>query len=80
METKSGLKVTAEYLIVTVPLSILKLNETHDYGIKWNPPLPFPTQNFINTMDFAALGKVIFEFNSVWWDPNEDHFLVIRTK
>ncbi|CCG24834.1 hypothetical protein CORT_0G01470 [Candida orthopsilosis Co 90-125] len=77
VETKSGLKVTAEYLIVTVPLSILKLNETHDYGIKWNPPLPSPTRNFINTIDFAALGKVIFEFNSVWWDPNEDHFLII---
>ncbi|KAI5967226.1 CBP1 [Candida theae] len=77
LETKTGLKVKADFVIVTVPLSILKLKGSEEFGINWSPPLPRSTQDFINGLDFAALGKVVLEFDNVWWDINEDHFLII---
>ncbi|KAI5969202.1 CBP1 [Candida margitis] len=75
--TKSGLEIEADFVVVTVPLSILKLKADDEFGITWNPSLPSKTQNFINAVDFAALGKVIFEFNNVWWNQDEDQFLIL---
>lgn len=69
--------VSCDYVIVTVPLSILSLPDTHDYGIKWEPPLPDSLTSAISKVHFGALGKVIFEFSDVWWDKTIDRFLLL---
>ncbi|KAI5959297.1 CBP1 [Candida pseudojiufengensis] len=77
VETKSGLKIYSDYIIVTTPLSILQLDQDHEYGIKWNPPLPEKVQSSLKTMHFGALGKVVLEFDEIWWDPTQDRFQII---
>ncbi|KAI5957227.1 CBP1 [Candida jiufengensis] len=77
VETKNGLKVYSEYLIVTAPLSILQLDQNHEYGIKWEPPLSEKIQKSLKTMHFGALGKVVLEFDNIWWDKNQDRFQII---
>lgn len=76
IETSSGLKLRTKYVVVSVPLSVLKLPSDHEYGISWNPPLPAKMGRSMEAMHFGALGKVIFEFERIWW-PDEDRFLIL---
>lgn len=80
VETKNGLTVETDFLIVTVPLSILKLDSNDEYGITWSPPLPKPLKGVIDNLGFAALGKVFFEFDRIWWDNKEERFQVFPNK
>ncbi|GEQ70957.1 hypothetical protein JCM33374_g4638 [Metschnikowia sp. JCM 33374] len=75
--TVAGTEIGADYLVVTVPQSILSLDATHPYGIDWSPPLPQNIQHALETIHFGALGKVIFEFDQIWWDAGEDGFTVL---
>ncbi|CAX40407.1 corticosteroid-binding protein, putative [Candida dubliniensis CD36] len=77
VETKSGLQIFCDYLIVTVPQSILSLKESSPYSIKWEPELPQRLVDSINSIHFGALGKVIFEFDKIFWDNSEDRFQII---
>lgn len=69
----------SKYLIVTIPLGVLKLSidKTSEEGaITFNPPLPKPiTDNFAKTK-FLPLVKVIVEFDKAFW-PDNDKFLVL---
>lgn len=81
VETNSGSKVYCNYLVVSVPQSILQINyKTSSYGIEWVPPLPSNMQDSLETIHFGALGKVIFEFDDVWWDQNEDRFEILANE
>lgn len=75
--TGAGSEIIADYVIVTVPQSILQLPHDHEYGIKWEPPLPQPMADSLKSIHFGALGKVILEFDSVWWDDSQDRMLVL---
>ncbi|KAM9890566.1 hypothetical protein OXX79_011337 [Metschnikowia pulcherrima] len=77
ISTVSGTEIGADYLVVTVPQSILALKSDHDYGITWNPPLPSNIYNALKKIHFGALGKVIFEFDEIWWPASEDGFEVL---
>ncbi len=64
---------TCEYLIVTVPLSILKLSDLRETGaIEWSPPLPKPFTKSLEKVSFSNLGKVFFEFPQIFWSVEED--------
>lgn len=76
VKTTGGLTVESEYLVVTVPHSVLALPSTHAYGITWTPPLPPAMQDSLNSVHFGALGKVILEFETQWW-PDNDRFEVL---
>lgn len=71
LETKDNGTFITKNLIVTVPLSVLKSE-----SIKWTPELP-KFKETISSIHFGALGKVIFEFDSAWWDTNSDRFDII---
>lgn len=73
----SGTEIGADYLVVTVPQSILSLEVTHPYGLNWNPPLPENIRLALKNIHFGALGKVIFEFEEIWWDSNQDGFEIL---
>lgn len=77
VRSSNGPTVYCNYLIITVPQSILALSPLHTYGITWTPPLPSNITNAIEKIHFGALGKVIFEFESCWWDNNEDRFEIL---
>lgn len=77
IETADGMIITADYLIVTVPHSILSLDATHEQGLKWEPPLPKPMSEAFLSIHFGSLGKVILEFNSIWWDESQERILIL---
>lgn len=77
VEAADGTRIKAEYLVVTVPHSILALEATHDQGIKWEPPLPKPMAEAFLSIHFGALGKVILEFSSIWWDDSQERILIL---
>lgn len=78
--TSSGTTVHADYLVVTVPQSVLALEAEHEYGITWQPKLPKPLVDSLHSMHFGALGKVILEFDHVWWDDSQDRMEVLADK
>lgn len=75
--TVLGLTIHADYLVVTVPHSVLELDSDHPYGILWSPVLPRPLVESLQTMHFGALGKVILEFDHIWWDNTQDRMEVL---
>lgn len=77
VHTATGQKVYCNYVVVTVPQSILQLAPDHDYGIKWVPELPATITDALSTIHFGALGKVVFEFDTVWWDRESERIEII---
>lgn len=77
VESCSGATIHCNYLIVTVPQSILSLRASHPQGITWTPPLPSKFTITLDRMHFGSLGKVIFEFEAAWWDINLDRFEIL---
>lgn len=69
---RNGSVYRSKYVICTVPLGVLKAN-----AIEFVPSLPKKLQHAIDTMDFAALGKVIFEFDSVFWGEDWDRAMAV---
>lgn len=55
----------ADYVIVTVPLGVLKKNK-----ITFTPALPQNKLAAINALDMGVLNKVYLKFDSVFWDNN----------
>lgn len=67
---------TAPYLIVTVPLSILKLKDLNEKGaIEWEPKLPTKFVKSLDGVSFSTLGKVFFKFPKTFWDMKDDRIL-----
>lgn len=75
--TTSGTVVGADYVVVTVPHSILALPSSDAYGIEWKPSLPQHVTDSLKSIHFGSLGKVILEFQDVWWDSAEDRIEVL---
>lgn len=68
--------VSADYVVVAVPHSILALAPDHPHALRWDPPLPRAMADLFGALHFDALGKVILEFSAVWW-PDRDLFEVM---
>ena len=54
---------SADYVIVTVPLGVLKKQK-----INFTPALPEDKLNAINSLDMGVLNKVYLKFDSIFWD------------
>lgn len=66
----------SDYLVITVPLSILKLTDLNEIGsIEWVPPLPNKFRRSLDLVSFSNLGKVFFEFPEIFWNLEDDRFL-----
>lgn len=77
LTTVAGTTVHADYIVVTVPHSVLDLPAEHEYGITWTPSLPKALTDSLLGMHFGALGKVILEFDHIWWDNTQDRIQVL---
>lgn len=71
-------KFICEYAIVTVPQSILQLQDENETGfIKFTPPLPKPIKESLSKVHFGSLGKVVLEFDECFWNNNFERVLVL---
>ncbi|MCW8998592.1 MAG: FAD-dependent oxidoreductase, partial [Kangiellaceae bacterium] len=71
VQTSQG-TYTADYVIVTVPLGVLKKDV-----ILFNPSLPQEKLNAIEALDMGVLNKVYLRFPEVFWDNNVDNLAQI---
>ncbi|GMM31263.1 polyamine oxidase [Martiniozyma asiatica (nom. inval.)] len=77
---KNGNVYTANYVICTVPQSVLQLHNQpeKDGFIRWEPKLPSRIIDSLDNMSWGKLGKVIFEFETPWWSHHDtDRFVAI---
>jgi monoamine oxidase len=55
---------TADYLLITVPLGVLKAR-----SIGFHPPLPSWKEEAIEKIGFGLMNKIYLEFPEIFWDP-----------
>nr|XP_019953400.1 PREDICTED: peroxisomal N(1)-acetyl-spermine/spermidine oxidase [Paralichthys olivaceus] len=66
VECDDGEKITADHVIVTVPLGYLKKN----HSTLFCPPLPLHKLHSIQRLGFGTNNKIFVEFDSPWWDAD----------
>ncbi|KAK9453869.1 flavin-containing amine oxidoreductase-domain containing protein [Dipodascopsis uninucleata] len=71
---ESGETITADRIVCTVPLGVLKSG-----AIEFDPPLPEKKQKSINDLGFGTLNKVILVYDSCFWDIDSDIIGVARS-
>lgn len=77
--TTAGDEFEADYAIVSVPQSILHLEEGSKGHIEFNPPLPLAITDSLKKMHYGALGKVVLEFDEVFWPTDCERFSVLAS-
>ncbi|GME80009.1 unnamed protein product [Ambrosiozyma monospora] len=71
----------SDYLISSVPLSVLQLKDPKEKGaIQWDPPLPSSLVSALDNITYSALGKVFFEFDEVFWPADTERFICIPSE
>lgn len=65
----------AEYLLLTVPLGVLKRKQ-----IKFNPALPQWKLDAIDRIGYNFFEKVILIWDNAWWNTSNFYFLRISSK
>lgn len=81
VRTTMGDVYVADYVIVTVPQSVLELSTLpYRYNpgrINFNPPLRSKIQQAFKTMHVGGLGKVIFEFDRCTWSNESTKIITL---
>lgn len=72
VSTEDGGKYSGKYVIVTVPLGVLKKGT-----IKFTPSLSPNIKSAISGLGVAKFGKVYFEFDEVFWPADTDKFVFV---
>lgn len=78
LTTSQGKQFTCDYLVVTVPQTLLKKESSAP--ITWSPPLPKYISNILSEIFYSSLGKVILEFDECFWPEDVDRFFAISQK
>lgn len=60
---KNGNTMRADYVVVTVPLGVLKFG-----SVAFSPPLPASKTTAMSHLRMGVLNKVVLEFPTVFWD------------
>ncbi|KAG7886254.1 hypothetical protein KL936_004932 [Ogataea polymorpha] len=80
VQTADGNIYRGDYLICTVPQSLLQLSVPKAGAIEWIPPLPKTITDPLRKMGYGKLGKVVLEFEYPFWSHLEyDRFLGISS-
>ncbi|KAM3606035.1 uncharacterized protein V6R79_009707 [Siganus canaliculatus] len=66
IECETGEKITADHVIVTIPLGYLKKH----HSTMFKPPLPLHKLHTIQRLGFGTNNKIFVEFDSPWWDAD----------
>lgn len=82
--THDGMKHIADYVICTIPQSVLKLSlvDSNQHPlpigrIQFDPPLNSNIVNGFNSIHYGSLGKIIFEFQSTTWKANSTKIVTL---
>lgn len=81
--TSDGGKITADYVICSIPLSLLKNsseNKKQQGSIIFNPPLRNSFIDALSHISFGGLGKFFFEFDSIKWDLTQSRTIILDHK
>lgn len=72
---KDGRTYSCDYIIVTIPQTILKITNAKDENyVQWVPELPPNIQKVLPDVHFGSLGKVVLEFDDCFWPRDVDRF------
>lgn len=69
---------TADYIICSIPLSLLKKSSENCKqlgSIEFNPPLSHSFTSALSNISFGSLGKFFFEFDSIKWSTDQSRAL-----
>ncbi|XP_029305563.1 peroxisomal N(1)-acetyl-spermine/spermidine oxidase [Cottoperca gobio] len=66
IECDDGESITADHVIVTVPLGYLKKH----HSTLFRPPLPLHKLHSVQRLGFGTNNKIFVEFDSPWWDAD----------
>ncbi|EWC45180.1 hypothetical protein DRE_06068 [Drechslerella stenobrocha 248] len=73
LKFRDGSKFSADKVIVTLPLGVLKKQ-----GVKFDPPLSGAKRSAIDKLGFGLLNKVIMIYEEPFWDTTKDGFGCLR--
>ncbi|KAG7794846.1 hypothetical protein KL929_004617 [Ogataea haglerorum] len=80
VQTADGNIYKGDYLICTIPQSLLQLATPHTGAVEWVPPLPSRITRPLGSMGYGKLGKVVLEFETPFWSRLQyDRFLGISS-
>ncbi|KAM4599611.1 peroxisomal N(1)-acetyl-spermine/spermidine oxidase isoform 2-T2 [Fundulus diaphanus] len=68
VECEDGERITADHVILTVPLGYLKKH----HSSLFQPPLPLHKLHSIQRLGFGTNNKIFVEFDEPWWDGDCD--------
>lgn len=72
---KDGRTYSCDYIIVTIPQTILKIANAKDENyVQWVPELPPNIQKVLPDVHFGSLGKVVLEFDDCFWPRDVNRF------
>ncbi|KAK9367563.1 flavin-containing amine oxidoreductase-domain containing protein [Lipomyces kononenkoae] len=69
----SGERISADRVVCTVPLGVLKAG-----SIRFEPDLPEKKRQSIQNLGFGVLNKVVLVYDTCFWDPDKDIVGVAR--
>ncbi|CAF1193471.1 unnamed protein product [Rotaria sordida] len=75
VQTTNGYVYRAKYVLLTVPLGVLKGRQ-----IEFDPPLPQWKLNAINRFGYGLMNKVILVWDTAWWNSEYYHFMRVASK
>jgi monoamine oxidase len=70
VSTKDGGVYRAEYVLITIPLGVLKSKQ-----IEFNPPLPQWKLDVIDRIGFGYYEKVFLLWDRAWWNVTDFYFV-----
>lgn len=75
IKLKDGRRYTCDYVISTIPQSLLKISNPKDECfVEWIPEIPPTIKNVLPDVSFSSLGKVVFEFDECFWPRDVERF------
>ncbi|OBA22940.1 FAD/NAD(P)-binding domain-containing protein [Metschnikowia bicuspidata var. bicuspidata NRRL YB-4993] len=81
LTTSEGSVYTSDYVVVTAPLSVLRITDQNDRHIlNWAPSLPQRFQNFLPECHYGSLGKVVLEFEKCFWPTDVHRFYILASE
>ena len=75
MRTEGGEIFSAQYVVISLPLGVLK--STH--STLFSPELPKQKIEIIEQLQFGVMNKIFLSFDQIFWDQDEPGIQFIKT-
>ena len=75
LTAESGLHFEAEYVIIALPLGVLKAS----HNVLFEPQLPQHKTEIIEHLGFGVMNKIFLEFEEAFWDTENPGIQLVMT-